>query len=312
MDESLSSVETALVMASAEGVMSANGKSFYFASLFFSKQVMARVSVLYSICRYIDDCADEHEITLAQHKVARIKRVIQSIKDGQEPQTLEVKPQDSSGLWFRDRLSEVLSWGVMPIHLLELVEGAESDLRHHGFTSDPELYRYCFQVAGVVGLMMCPLIGVTHRKALRHAVDLGIGMQLTNICRDVAEDFQNGRRYLPELTSTDLSKSLDEKIVARAVSRHLEIADEFYRSGYQGLSYIPLRARLVILFAGEIYRHIGCKIRERQFQVLDGRVVLGTGEKILVIMKSLKYLLSPWFWRPGKHRSIRGYEWSSS
>ena len=79
----------------------------------------------------------------------------------------------------------------------ELIRGIESDLQPVMVGTEAELLRYCYRVAGTVGLLMCDVLGVHDSRAKAHAIDLGIGMQLTNIARDVQEDAGMGRRYVP-------------------------------------------------------------------------------------------------------------------
>jgi phytoene synthase len=149
-----------------------------------------------------------------------------------------------------------------------------------------ELLRYCYRVAGTVGIMMCNALDVVDAAALPHAIDLGIGMQITNICRDVAEDAGAGRRYLPatllgDIPPTDLidpSNTVKRRLGA-CVETLLEHADAYYRSGEIGISYLPFSARAGVLSAARIYRAIGDEIRARDFKVWEGRAVVGSRSK---------------------------------
>lgn len=279
---------------SAEQVMAENGRSFYFASLIFSAEQRRQVAQLYRICRYVDDCADE--LSPAESRQA-MQRIIAELND----------PTIDSD--FQGFMKEIEEKGVKREYLAELVKGALFDIDSGRITDRHELLVYCYRVAGVVGLMMCPLLGVSDRQANAFAIDLGIGMQLTNICRDVLEDAQNERNYLPaeELKHANLSlndikqQGATPQSVQSLVRTYLNLADDYYKSGYQGLAYIPFRARVCILVAGEIYRSIGRKIRKNNYQVLKGRTYLSTFGKIVVTLKTLPRLFLPGFWRPGRH-----------
>ncbi|MCB0415709.1 MAG: squalene/phytoene synthase family protein [Bdellovibrionales bacterium] len=274
---------------SPEDTMSSHGKSFYFASRFFSKNTMHKVATLYSFCRYIDDCADELSPSISNEEILKIKRLIQY-------------PENHSELSLS--IENIKNWGVQERNLLELIDGALFDVHGGKIETEEELHLYCYLVAGVVGLMMCPLIGVRDQKASIHAVYLGMAMQLTNICRDVLEDSLNGRCYLPEselrvhkvnIKSLENTNSSANEL-RLIVLKYLDKADQYYRIGYEGLSYIPFRPRLAILVAGEVYRHIGVKIKHQRFRFLKERTYLNTFEKILVVLKTSVFLFKPSFW----------------
>jgi phytoene synthase len=173
-----------------------------------------------------------------------------------------------------------------------------------------DLMLYCYRVAGVVGLMMCPLIGVTDKRAYPHAIDLGLGMQLTNISRDILEDAKMGRIYLPEERIKELGMSFKilsnkgetPKELKELVGEILDIADSYYLSGYEGLAFIPLRSRIVILLAGEVYRNIGHKMKKDGLQILNGRTYLTFGEKLLVTFGTISKLLCSYFWKSKVHK----------
>lgn len=286
-----SKIESEIILSRPDQVLRSNGQSFYFASRIFPQNQMNRVSVLYSICRYIDDCADEHDVNFAREKLKRLRSVLNGLTAN-----TSIATQNESELWFEQKVQQVKSWGVKEQNISDLLKGAEDDLDRTLIPDEAQLLEYCYLVAGVVGLMMCPLIGVEKREAHPAAVNLGIAMQLTNICRDVDEDNKNGRIYLPELGSVSLLSNQPVK-VSETVRKYLDMADRYYEKGYQGLSYIPFRARLVILIAGEVYRHIGVKIRKNNYDVLSGRTYLNLLEKALVALKALRFLTKSWFWR---------------
>jgi phytoene synthase len=188
---------------------------------------------------------------------------------------------------------------------LELIAGVRSDLEPVRVADEAELLRYCYRVAGTVGIMMCGALDVNQREAHAFAVDLGIGMQLTNLCRDVVEDAVAGRRYLPASLVGNVEPG---ELIAPAGARRerlrdgvaalLELADRYYASGESGLSFLPPRARGGILVAARVYRAIGTKLRERGHDFWEGRVVVTEREKARVSAAAL--LSVPWgrgFWR---------------
>ena len=216
------------------------------------------VSDLYKICRFVDDCADELDTEESERALRNIKQKLSN-------------PADDSA--FNAIFEKVEKNGVDRRYLQELVNGATFDTQKREINSEKDLITYCYQVAGVVGLMICPLINVTDRRGCPHAIDLGIGMQLTNICRDILQDCKNGRVYLPKswLGGNKVDRGKIGKLTPggiRVITRALlDLADKYYKSGYHGLAYIPFRPRLSILVAGEVYRHIGEKIRSNRYEM---------------------------------------------
>jgi phytoene synthase len=127
-------------------------------------------------------------------------------------------------------------------------------------------------------------MGVRDPAALRRAVDLGIAMQLTNICRDVAEDEGRARVYLPrELLGTSALPTTEPQRSAHAVAALLRLADDFYRSGDEGLAELPTRCAVAIRAARLIYAEIGTVIARRGCDVRAGRAVVSRRRKLWLL-----------------------------
>ncbi len=263
-------------MTQANEILKRNGKSFYFASLALDRETAARCARLYAFCRYVDDLADEGDDVQASRQT--LLAVAAALREG-----------TASDPVIADfiALSEETGMSVDPA--IDLVLGVLEDLDQVLIDDVGSLHNYCYRVAGTVGLLMCGVLGVRDHRALPFAIDLGIGMQLTNIARDVLEDAVAGRRYIPasvigEIVPADLIDP-DEAMqcrIADAVCWLLEEADRYYRSGEAGLVYLPSRARLAIRIAARVYHRIGVKLRKRGFAAWKGRTVVPIAEKIAV------------------------------
>lgn len=266
-----------------EALMSQHAKSFSFAASVLSGKQLQDIARLYQLCRVIDDCADE----LPPPEGLKYLCDFQNALSG-----------DSSEFNLAYRPLQQL--GIESKHLRALIQGGLFDVKCETVILDQDLIRYCYLVAGVVGVMMCTLLGAQDSRAKLYARDLGIAMQLTNICRDVKVDAEKGRIYLPGLqfSSHHLASAEFTPLELRTcVQRWLDEADLYYESAYKGLSFLPLRARFCILVAGEVYRAIGHKIRSQSYEVHSGRAYLTKIEKIFVVIKSLPRLFFPNFWR---------------
>jgi phytoene synthase len=168
----------------------------------------------------------------------------------------------------------------------ELLEGLGMDADGLTYSSTDELLHYAFRVAGTVGLMMCHVFGVADPRATVHAAHLGIAMQLTNIARDVAEDWERQRLYLPgDLLGVELFAELRARLggelprscaqaMAPAIAALLRIAERYNASGDRGLAFLDWRAALSVRTARLVYSAIGAEIARRRHDALAGRAVV--------------------------------------
>ncbi|NNE20753.1 MAG: phytoene/squalene synthase family protein [Myxococcales bacterium] len=255
-------------------ILSARARSFRWASAFLSARQRGRVADLYAFCRTVDDLADAQGVTPeAQLDLDRLRAAIAA-----EPGGRSLWPEEY--LWFR---ALCVDCGIEFPVVQELLDGMISDLGLVRIQSDADLIRYCYQAAGTVGLMMCSVLGVRDPRARARAVDLGIAMQLTNISRDVLEDAEASRVYLPidRLRAARVEPEhlvegrADALGVSSVVNDVLGLAEVYYRSADEGMRFLPARARWAVLVASRLYRGIGRRLRRRhKSNPLLGRVVL--------------------------------------
>jgi len=159
----------------ADQLLTQRGRTFHWARRLLSTRHAERATRLYGFCRHIDDLVDD-SASLANARAALVA-VRQALQTGQSDDPVTC-----------DMLQLMRACDINPTIPLELIDGVESDLGAVRVTDMAELLRYCYRVAGTVGLMMTDALDVSAPEALPHAVDLGIAIQLTNICRDLRED----------------------------------------------------------------------------------------------------------------------------
>jgi 15-cis-phytoene synthase len=272
---------------SPETVMKKGSRSFHLASRLLPPQVRQKISILYSFCRFVDDVADSYsdrELALSM-----LHSISASIAEGDSQ-----IPQVASLLVMVDA-------GELEVtYLQDLMEGLVDDVTAVRVATDRELIRYCYRVAGTVGAMCSRIIGANDPAALPFAIDLGIAMQLTNIARDVAEDFHIDRVYLPasrvnyetvrSAVKGDSKASREE--LFEAVSGLLRLARTYYRSADEGMRFIPLSTRWGVLCASKCYEEIGEKILLTGPSYLDARVVTGAAVKSQAVVNSLAQIVS--------------------
>lgn len=178
-------------------------------------------------------------------------------------------------------------YALVPEVTLALLDGMEADFSKVRMPDEATLLRYCYQAAGTVGIHMARILGSAHPEAIYHAVDLGIAMQLTNIARDVLEDAERDRLYLPrtlvgavEPEHLPFLEAEERAKVQRAVLAVLELAEVYYASGMAGIVYLPRRAQLGIAVAARVYREIGRILKRRGGDYRAGRAYVATGRKL--------------------------------
>jgi len=262
-------------------VIRQHSRSFSFAARLLPNPVRADVQKLYAWCRWCDEAVDDAATAaVAGQRLALLREDISRIYAG-EP------PVHQASNW----LAELVHDHAIPIEYpLGLLDGMEMDLGSVSIGTEEELMLYCKRAAGTVGLMLCRLFGVTGADALRSAEALGIAMQLTNIARDVREDWLVGRCYLPSIwfkTRPNANSMLTNQQVQAAVRSGLNLADKYYQEGISGLKYLPPGCRFSISAAANIYREIGQVIRRRNFRVMDGRTSVSLPRKLFLVLAEI-------------------------
>ena len=261
-----------------QGVMQKHAKSFHLASLFFPKHLLPKVKALYALCRWVDDAADEAPTREEAYQALSI------IED-------DLHAEESSLPVNQIYKHNNLDAGYID----DLIDGAKSDLKEVRIENEFELRQYCYKVAGTVGLAMSDLMDVKDQKARAFAVDLGIAMQITNICRDVKEDAKNNRVYIPKsiLEKHDikvqslLRLEVKDEAISLATKDMLKIADNYYFSAQKAYFTIPWRTRGAIIIASKLYRSIGTKLLKQGANPLKGRTYLTATEKVGVLSQGI-------------------------
>lgn len=262
-------VTAAVLEARCEEAIANGSKSFATAARLFPAETREASFALYAFCRHCDDTVDRAlPPAELRSRVERLERGVRATFRGEPPGNVAFQ---ALGVYAkRHRIPDE--------YPLELVRGMAMDAEGTRYGTLDELLVYCHRVAGVVGLMLTHAMGVSSDRALRHAADLGLAMQLTNIARDVVEDARLGRVYLPEewlrdagLRPEDVGQRAHASRVHGVVLRLLDEADVRYRSGVEGLKYLPLRSALAVATAARVYRAIGHGVRRAGASAWDSR-----------------------------------------
>lgn len=268
-----------------QSVMNHHAKSFSWAAKFLSPSARHDAALLYAFARTADDLADEaHLGTLQQRSLALIELRRQALR----PSSEQVEPSlaNQTGCMLRRQ-------GVPDEVLATLMDSLQIDAGARHIDSTENLLLFAYGVAGTVGQMMRPLLGAPP-AADAYAVALGVGMQLTNIARDVVEDAQRGRCYIPSQWGVTLDcmsspkNAIERTIAFAALQRLLALSNDFYQFANSGMAAIPSHNRRAIRIAAALYQGIGQKILDRGVSTYwQGRVFLTRTEKIKILAKTL-------------------------
>lgn len=264
-------------------------KTFYMATRFLPNKKQRSIFAIYALCRYVDDLVDEAEDLILNKKITAgdTRELLEQWKDKLR--------RTYNGEQFNDPIllafSDVLRQYHIPIELpFELMDGVCMDLTKSRYQNFGELYDYSFKVASVVGLMVSEVFGYTTPKATDHAISLGIGMQLTNILRDIGEDLERDRIYLPqdELKRFGISEAqlfdheIDDSFIA-FMEFQIQRAESYYEDADLGIPMLSSDSRYPVGMARLNYSRILQRIRENEYQVFTQRAYLSTTEKLSML-----------------------------
>jgi phytoene synthase len=261
----------------------ASGSSFYYSFLFLPADRRRAITALYAFCREIDDAVDEcSDASVAAATLAWWRTEIASLDGGtpQHPVTRALAP-------LAGRHS------ITSARLNEIVDGMEMDLLHSRYADFGALERYCYRVAGVVGVLAAGIFGYTNPQTLRYAETLGIAFQLTNIIRDVGEDARRNRIYLPldelqrfDVPASDVLGGRHTEAFGRLMEFQIQRAQQHYDRAFALLPREDRRAQRPGLMMAAIYRTLLGEIRRDGSRVLAHRIALTPIRKLWIAWRT--------------------------
>jgi phytoene synthase len=273
-------------IAACKQILAAGSKSFAAASLLLPKRMRDSAAAFYAFCRVADDLvdfSDDAKLAVAQLG-ARVDRIYAGTPDDD--------PVDRA-------FARVVATHPIPRPVIDaLIEGFEWDASDRMYESLSDVLAYCARVASAVGVVMTHLMGPRDERTLARACDLGAAMQLTNICRDVAEDAGRGRLYLPAAWLRErgidpghfMAKHDDyagDRRVAEILEALLQVADEHYLRADAGIGMLPWDSRAAIRAARLIYSDIGRELRGQGCDPTRGRAHTSKARKLWLLTRAL-------------------------
>jgi len=248
-------------------------RNFYYSFLLLSREQKNAMCAIYAFMRYCDDISEGE--SASREAIAQWRSDLDQALAGKFP---------DNALWpaFHDTVQR---YRIPHNYFHEMIDGVSSDLEPRQIQTFDELYRYCYQVASVVGLVIIHIFGFESKEALALAEKCGIAFQLTNILRDVREDRENQRIYIQ---AEDIArfhadlKKYDDRFRS-LMQFEAKRAREYYEDSRPLITMVHPESRASLWALIEIYRRLLAKIERRNYAVLDQRISLPALQKISIL-----------------------------
>ena len=264
-------------------------KTFYFASHVLPREKRMAAYALYAFCRYADEIADSAEAIADPQSAVRELGLLRDRLAG----TYSLADMRVPKL--RAFQATVRRYEIPQAYFLDLIRGVEMDLMKRRYRNFAELDEYCYCVASTVGLMMTKVFGAVHENAaLEHAIELGKAMQLTNILRDIGEDYHRGRLYLPAEEMKQFGVREEDLTTGAVTAEFVELmkfqirrARVLYKRADAGVpQLINDGSRFCVMLMGRTYAEILSAIEVNGYDTLSRRAYVPLSRKVRIGMKS--------------------------
>jgi phytoene synthase len=270
---------------SAEAVARKRARNFYYSFIVLPADKRRAFCAVYAFMRYCDDAADSNASPEVKRKLLRDWRAcLDEVYSG-------ACQQNSILPAFRD---SVTHFSIPAAYFHWIIDGAEMDLDVRRYETFDDLYKYCFNVASAVGLVCLQIFGFADERAKKYAEQCGIAFQLTNILRDVKEDAEMGRVYLPEedlrkfnYSPEELRQGVMDERFRQLMEFEANRARDYYSKARNLLTLVEDASRPALWAMIEIYGRLLDKIAQRQFDVFRNSIQLAKTEKIVIALRAL-------------------------
>lgn len=269
----------------AEKITSEHSKSFYFASALLPEEKRSAVRALYAFCRIVDDIVDESTDTECEIQLDYWRRMVE---------TASFSEGDLVAAAWADTLAR---YHIPRNYALQLIDGVARDLTQTRYQTFDELATYCYSVASTVGLMSMYIVGFHSNKAVPYAIKLGVALQMTNILRDVGEDYQSGRLYLPReelifygIREEDIGEGRVTDHWRQFMKFQIDRTRQLYDESWEGVKMLKREGHLAIGAASVFYQGILDQIEKNDYDVFTRRAELSTWGKAIRISALIRSL----------------------
>ena len=279
-----SNAELELAYADCRSITRREAKNFYYAVVTLPKEKRKAIYAAYAFCRQCDDSVDDAASPEAKlSALAYMQDNLEAAYQGRAATPVFLALSDTAE-----------RYAIPQEYFSEIIRGVESDLVKTRYRDFNELREYCYRVASVVGLVCLQIFQYRDEAAREYAVDLGLAMQLTNIMRDVREDWNMGRVYLPQdemarfgYTEEQLGAGVHNDALVKLLRFQGQRARSYYRSGFRLLPYLSRTSRACPAALGAIYSRVLDRIEASGYNVLgEERIALSGSEKARIAARA--------------------------
>lgn len=259
----------------AEKITAQHSRSFYLATGLLPEEKRSAVRALYAFCRTVDDIVDESSDAERDSQLDYWRAMVE---------TTAFADHDLVGAAWADTLAR---YHIPRHYALQLIDGVARDLSQIRYQTFADLATYCYGVASTVGLMSMYIIGFEANEAVPYAIKLGVALQMTNILRDIGEDYQNGRLYLPReelvfygIQESDIAAGRITENWRQFMSFQIERTRQLYRESWPGVKMLEKEGQLAVGAASVFYQGILDQIEKSGYDVFTRRASLSAWGKV--------------------------------
>jgi len=259
----------------AEQITAEHSKSFYFASGLLPEEKRSAVRALYAFCRTVDDIVDESEDEQRESQLDYWRGMVEHAS---------FLDNDLVAAAWADTLTR---YHIPRYYALQLIDGVHRAITQSRYQTFDELTTYCYGVASTVGLMSMYIVGFNSNEAVPYAIKLGVALQITNILRDVGEDYQNGRIYLPReelafygIREQDIADGRITDNWRQFMKFQIERTRQLYEEAWEGVKMLEREGQLAIGAASVFYQGILDEIEKNDYDVFTQRASLSAMGKV--------------------------------
>ena len=263
--------------AACDRITRQHSKSFHMASGLLPEEKRSAVRALYAFCRTVDDVVDESDVEIESKKSA-LDYWTKVVHFSQVPDNDPI-----AHAW----VDAINRYHIPRHYAIQLIEGVSRDLTQSRYQSFDDLATYCYGVASTVGLMSMFIIGFKNNDALPYAIKLGVALQLTNILRDVGEDYRKGFIYLPQeeliefgLTEEQIAGADRSEDWREFMRFQIARTRALYADAGPGIRLLEKEGQLAILAASDFYQGILDDIEANDYNVFTRRARLSAMQKL--------------------------------
>lgn len=269
----------------AERITSEHSKSFSFASALLPEEKRSAVRALYAFCRVVDDIVDESMDAECESQLNYWRHMVE---------TNSFSEDDLVAAAWADTIAR---YHIPRHYALQLIDGVARDLTQTRYQTFEELTTYCYGVASTVGLMSMYIVGFQSTDAVPYAIKLGVALQMTNILRDVSEDYKSGRLYLPReelafygIREQEIAEGQVTDNWRQFMKFQIDRTRNLYEESWDGVKMLAREGQLAIGAASVFYQGILDEIEKNDYDVFTRRASLSTWGKAIRIPALIRSL----------------------